>query len=450
MNITKNVVDDVNLVITVDIEKADYAAEVEKALKECRQSYNLRGFRKGMAPIALIRKMFGPRVTSDAVNRVLQTSLAQYLSENKLHVLGEPMLDENYQPKDFNDGDENLSVSFKVAIAPEFQVNLNADVKVPYYEITVEDSLVEKQIEGYCRQFGEQVDAEEVEKDDVIKGDVAELNLEGDIVEGGILAEGATIYPLYFTNEEEKAKFIGAKKFASVDFNPAAATNNNTNEIASMLQIDKEKAAGLTANFRFTINEIKRHKSAEVNEELFKKVFGDECKTEEDFKNKIRENIAAQLSENSDARFTFDAARVLKEQVGDLKFPEEFLKNWLLSTGKATDAEKLNEEMPKMLDDLKWQLIGEKIFEDNNLEVTEEDVKAAIAKVFRSRMMQYGMPSVPQEYVDSFVSSMLKDQKEVAPYREYAKDQKIYDKIRENVTLDKQQITLEEFSKLAQ
>jgi trigger factor len=217
-----------------------------------------------------------------------------------------------------------------------------------------------------------------------------------------------------------------------------------------MLQISKEQAAGLTANFRFTINEIKRQENAELNEDLFKKVFGEECKTEEDFKNKIREAIAGQLAENSDARFTNDAVKVLKEQVGDLKFPVEHLKQWLLQTGKAKDAAKLDEDMPKMLEDLKWQLISEKIAEDNQLTVNEEDVKAIIAKIFRSRMMQYGMMSIPQEYIDSFVANTMKEQKEVGQYYEYAKDQKVFDKIRESVSLDKKEVTLEEFSKLGE
>lgn len=449
MNITKNVVDDVNLILTIDIEKADYAEEVEKALKEYRQNYSMRGFRKGMTPISLLRKMFGPRVTSDAVNRVLQNALAQYITDNNLHVLGEPLIDENWQPVDFATT-ENFSVPFKVAVAPEFNVTLNKDVKVPFYQITVEDKLVDNQIEGYRRQFGQQVDAEEVEADDVVKGDVAELDLEGNIVEGGIVAEGTTVYPRYFSNDDEKAKFVGAKKFASVDFNPAAASNNDPAEMASMLQIDKEKAAGLTANFRFTINEIKRHQSAELNEDLFKMIFGEECKTEEDFKNKIREAIAGQLAENSEARFTVDAVKVLKEQVGDLKFPEEHLKQWLIVTGKVKDASKLDEDMPKMLDDLKWQLIAEKIFEDNKLTVTDEDVKAVIAKIFRGRMMQYGMMSIPEEYIDSFVTSAMNDKKEIGQYREYAKDQKVFDKIRESVSLETKEVTLEELSKMGE
>jgi trigger factor len=449
MNITKNVVDDVNLTLTIDIEKADYAEEVEKTLKEYRKEYSMRGFRKGTTPISLLRKMFGPRVTSDAVNRVLQNALAQYINDNKLRVLGEPLIDSTWQPVDFTTT-ESFSVPFKVALAPEFNVTLSQDVHVPYYRITVEDKLVDNQVEAYTRQFGHQVDAEEVAADDVVKGDAAELDLEGNIVEGGILAEGTTLYPRYFSNDDEKAKFVGAKKFASVDFNPAAASNNEASEIASMLQITKEQAAGLTANFRFTINEIKRQENAELNEELFTKVFGEECKTEEDFKNKIREAIAGQLAENSDARFTTDAVKVLKEQVGELQFPTEHLKQWLLQTGKAKDAAKLDEDMPKMLDDLKWQLISEKIAEDNQLTVGEEDVKDAIAKIFRSRMMQYGMMSIPQEYIDSFVANTMKEQKEVEQYYEYAKTTKVFAKVRDLVSLDFKEVTLEEFSKIGE
>jgi trigger factor len=217
-----------------------------------------------------------------------------------------------------------------------------------------------------------------------------------------------------------------------------------------MLQITKEQASGLTANFRFTINEIKRQENAELNEELFTKVFGEECKTEEDFKNKIREAIAGQLAENSDARFTTDAVKVLKEQVGELQFPTEHLKQWLLQTGKAKDAAKLDEDMPKMLDDLKWQLISEKIAEDNQLTVGEEDVKDAIAKIFRSRMMQYGMMSIPQEYIDSFVANTMKEQKEVEQYYEYAKTTKVFAKVRDLVSLDFKEVTLEEFSKIGE
>ena len=275
MNITKKVVDAVNIVLSLEIVKADYNDAVEKAIKDARKNMQMPGFRKGMVPASLVRKRFGTEIKVDEVNKLINKGLMDYINENKVNVLGEPMVDDSQERVDLATADD-FTISFAIAVAPEFTLTLDNSVKVPYYTIKVDDKMVENQVEGFRTQFGETVNAEEASADDVIKGDIAELDLEGNIVEGGIVAENATVYPRYFTSDEEKAKFNGAKKFASVDFNPAAATNNNANEMASMLQIDKEKAAGLTANFRFTITEISHREKAAMEEKFFAGVFGGE------------------------------------------------------------------------------------------------------------------------------------------------------------------------------
>ena len=447
MNITKKVVDDVNIVLSLDIEKADYAEAVEKQIKQVRKNAQMPGFRKGMVPASLIRKQYGMQITIDEVNKLINDSMYKYISDNKLNVLGEPMVDESQEPVDFASA-EKFTVNFAIAIAPEFELTLDNSVKIPYYTIKVSDELVEQQIKGYQGQFGEFTKAEEACEDDVIKGDIAELGLDGNLVEGGIVMEGATVYPKYMANDEEKAKFAGAKKFVSVDFNPAAAYNNNAAEIASLLGKKKEEVEGITANFRFTITEINHREEAPLNEDLFTKVFGDECKTEELFKENISKMIAGQLAQNSDYKFSIDARKVLCDQVGALKFPEESLKKWLLAKDEKRDAEKLNEDFPKMMEDLTWQLIEEKIVEKNDIKLTDDDMKAEARAMVQAQMAQYGMANIPEEYLAQYVESVLKDEKQRGQLRDSAITRRILAVVREQASLDNKEVSFEEFNEL--
>lgn len=447
MNITKKVVDDVNVILNLEIEKADYAAAVEKGIKDAAKQMQMPGFRKGMVPKSLVAKRYGTEIKVEEVNKLIGKAMYDYIQENKINVLGEPMVADDQEAIDLATA-ENFTMSFALALAPEFALTVDNTVKVPYYTIKVEDEMVNNQIEGFRSQYGERVSAEEATADDVIKGNVAELDLEGNIVEGGIVAENATVYPKYFTNDEEKAKFEGAKKFASVDFNPAAATNNNANEMASMLQIDKEKAAGLTANFRFTITDINHLQKSELNEDFFKKVFGDECKTEADFNAKIQAMIADQLKSNSEYRFTMDAREVLMAQVGELKFPEAQLKKWLLTKEENRDAEKLEKDFPEMMKQLTWQLIEEKIVAANNVQVSDDDIKAEAKAMVAAQMAQYGMGNLPEEYLEQYAASLVNDKNQRGQLRDSAVNRKIMGVIRAAVSLDEKQVSLEEFNKL--
>lgn len=447
MNVTKKVVDDVNIVLSLNIDKADYAEAVEKQIKQVRKNAQMPGFRKGMVPAGLIRKQYGMQITVDEVNKLINDTMYKYIAENKINVLGEPMVDESQEPVDFATA-ENFTVSFAIAIAPEFELKLDDSVKVPYYTIKVSDEMLENQTKAYQNQFGEFVKAEEACEDDVIKGDIAELDAEGNLVEGGISMEGATVYPKYMKSDDEKAKFNGAKKFASVDFNPAAAYEGNEAEIASLLGKKKEEVAGITANFRFTITEINHHELAPVNEELYKKVFGDECTTEEQFKTKLTELISNQLVSNSNYKFSLDARDILLEQVGELKFPEESLKKWLLAKDEKRDAEKLNEEFPQMMKDLTWQLIEEKIVAANDVKISEEDIKAEARVMIQVQMAQYGMSNIPAEYLEQYAESVLKDEKQRAQLRDSAVTRRILDIVRNTVTLDQKEVTIEEFQEL--
>lgn len=447
MNVTKQVVNDTQIVLSLDIEKADYAEAVEKALKDVRKKVNMPGFRKGMVPAGLVKKMYGTEVTVDEVNKLINSTMYNYISENKLNVLGEPMVNGEQEPVDFATA-EQFTVKFDVALAPEFELKLNKTVKVPYYTIAVDEKMMNDQVAALRNQFGETIQTEEVADNDVIKGDIAELDLNGNIVEGGIIAEGTTIYPRYMTSDDEKKKFNGAKKLTSVDFNPAAAYNNNKNEIASLLQKKADEVEGLTANFRFTITEINHRKEAEMIEEFFKQVFGAECTTEEAFLAKVKEGIASQLVVNSEYKFSVDAQAVLKNKVGKLAFPEEFLKKWLLQKDENRDAAKLEEQFPQMMEDLTWQLIEEKIVAANEVKLTDDDIKAEALNSVRAQMAQYGMNNIPEEYVIQYAESLMKEEKQRGQYRDQAMTRKIMAIIKESVKLDEKEVSVDEFQKL--
>ena len=447
MNISKQVVDDVNIVLSLEIEKADYAEAVEKELKNARKKVQMPGFRPGMVPAGLIRKQYGTQITIDEVNKVINNAMYSYISENKLNVLGEPMVNGEQEPVDFATA-EKFTVKFDIALAPEFELKLDKTVKVPYYTIKVDDKMMEGQIEGLRNQFGSTVQADEVADNDVVKGDIAELDEQGNIKEDGISASGATILARYIDNEDERKKFIGAKKLASIDFNPAAAYNNNQAEIASLLQKSQADIAGITANFRFTITEITRRQPAELNEEFFKQAFGEECTTEEAFKAKVSENIAAQLASNSEYRFSIDAPAALKKQVGALKFPEESLKKWLLAKDEKRDAKKLEEDFPRMMEDLTWQLIEEKIVALKEIKLTDDDIKAEAIEMIKAQMAQYGMANLPEEYVSSYAESILKDEKQRGQLRDSAMTRKIMAEIKGAVSLTKKEVSLDKFQEL--
>ena len=447
MNVTKQVVDDVNIVLNLEIENADYAAAVEKELKEARKKVQMPGFRKGMVPAGLVKKMYGQQITVDEVNKVINNALYNYISENKLNVLGEPMINAEQEPVDFATVDKFV-VKFDVAIAPEFSLTLDDSVKVPYYTITVDDKMMEDQVNGLRNQYGNTVKAEEVGEDDVVKGNIAELDENGNIKEGGIEAVDATVYPRYMQNEDEKNKFMGAKLLASVDFNPAAAYNNNQSEIASLLQKKQEEVAGCTANFRFTISEVTRREKAELNEEFFKLVFGEECTTEEAFRENVKNGIAAQLASNSEYKFSVDAQAVLKEQVGTLKFPEEALKKWLLAKDEKRDAQKLEEDFPRMMEDLTWQLIEEKIVAEKGITLSEDDIKNEARQMVAAQMAQYGMTNLPEEYMKTYIDSIVKDEKQRGQLRDSAMTRKIMAVIKEAVKLEQKEVSFEAFQEM--
>ena len=448
MNVSLKNIDAVSGIVKLEIVKADYAEQVEKSLRNFRQKANVPGFRKGMVPMGMVKKMYGKHVLVEEVNKLVSENLFSYIRENKLNILGEPMPNESEQKPINFDTQEDFEFCFDVALAPEINIALSKSDKLPYYEVAIDDEMLNQQIDAYTANFGTYDKAEEVEEKDMVKGTVAELE-NGSPKEGGIVVEEAVLMPAYMKDEAEKAKFVGAKVNSVVVFNPNKAYEGAEVEIASFLKVDKEAVAGITGDFSFEITEITRHQKAEMNQELFDKVFGEGVVTsEEEFKNKIKDALTDQFTPQSDYKFLLDAREVLVQKAGEMKFADDMLKRWLVAANENTTAEKVEEDFPKMIEDLKYQLIKENLVKSNNLKVEDADIEAFAKRVAQAQFAQYGMLSVPEDVLANYAKDMLKNKQTLQNIIDRAVEEKLAAWLKEQVELDVKEVSTEEFGKL--
>jgi len=449
MKIERKDVDSMNATLTVNVVKADYEEGVNKQLKEMRKRSNMPGFRPGSAPISMLKQRFGTEVLVEEVNQLVSRGLYDYIKNEKIDLLGDPLPSEEQKEVNFKT-DEEFTFSFDIAIAPSFSVSLNDKVKVAYYDIKSDNKLVDDQIEQYKNRFGSYGSADVTESKDVVKGTVAELNADGSVKEGGLNAEGAIVSPEYVKDEESKKSLIGKKVGDVVTLNAAKAFENDA-ERASFLKIKRDDAKDVTCDLAYTITEITRYTPAEVNQTLFDKVFGEgKVKGEDEFRSRIQGDIEKTLEADSDYRFGIDAKKVLLEQIADVQLPDAFLKRWILATNKEVTAEKIDEYYNNIKDDLKWHLIQEHIVADNDVKVEDEDLKNFAKKVAQAQFAQYGMNNVPEDVLENYAADMMKDQKAVNNLRSGAVNDKVIAVVKEKVKLDKKSISLEDFNKLSQ
>ncbi len=448
MNVSLKNNDAVSGIVKLEIVKADYADLVEKNLRGLRQKANIPGFRKGMVPMGMVKKMYGKHVLVEEINKLVSDNLFKYIRENKLNILGEPMPNQTEQkPLDF-EKDEDFEFCFDVALAPEIHIELGKDDQVPYYQVAIDQDMLGKQIESYQANFGSYDNADNAEEKDLIKGTVAELE-NGSPKEGGIVVEEAVLMPMYIKDEEEKAKFMGAGVNSVVVFNPHKAYEGAEAEIASFLKIDKEKVAETTGDFSFEIKEITRHKPAELNQELFDKVFGEGVVTsEEEFKNKIKEALAEQFTPQSDFKFLTDIRDVLVAKAGELAFADDLLKRWLLSANEKNTPESIEADYPQIVNDLKYHLIKEYLVKENGLNVEDADIENFARRVAKAQFAQYGMLSVPEDVLGGYAKDMLKNKQTLQNVIDRAVEEKLAGWLKEQITLDVKEVSADEFGKL--
>ena len=447
MNIVKENINDLTAVLKVNITKEDYTEKVENVIKDYRKKARIDGFRPGKVPTGLIQKMYGKGILLEEVNKLISESLTNYIRDEKLNLLGEPLPSENQKTADF-DTETEFEFLFDVAIAPEVEIKLSKKDKVPYYSIKVDDKLLESHTDNYARKFGQFVDVEETTDIEMLSGNFIQLTEEGNISEDGIKSEDVKITIEYIKDADIKAGFAGKKVADKVSFNIRKAYPSDS-EIASMLKVDKEIAKNITGDFQFEIVKIQRFEKAEINQELYDNAFGkDVIKSDEEFKAKVTEEIKSNFVRETDYRFMIDAKQKFVEKINP-ELPTEFLKRWLTvaNEGKFT-AEQIEEEYPKFEDDLKWQLIKDKIIRDNELKVEESEVLDAAKEVTAAQFAQYGLANLPDEQLEQYAQEILKKDGERRNLYEKKFEDKVVDFIKDSVKLDNKEVTTEEFQKL--
>ena len=450
MNIQFESADKVNGLMTITIEKADYQESVDKKLKDYRKKAQVPGFRPGMVPMGLIKKQYGTAIKVDEVNRILGEKLYDYIRENKIQMLGEPLPNEEKQKPQDLEGDGPFEFVFDIAVAPEFKAELTEKDKVTYYDIKVDDKLIDDQVQMYASQAGEFVEAQEWSGNDTLKGDLRQLDEKGNTLEGGITTEGGMIMPSYIKGEDEKKKFEGAKPGDIVIFNPKKAYPDNDAEVAALLKVDKEQVSGLTADFSFQITEIRHFQPAAVDAKLFERVFGEGVKDEADFRQRIADNVKSQLAANSDYRFLIDVRKYMEKKIGELTFPEAILKRVMLNNNKDKGAEYVEKNFKASIDELKWHLIKEQLVTAAGIKVEDADLKAIAKDAIRAQFAQYGMSNVPDDVLENYAEEQLKKRENVENFVERAIDVKLTQALKGIVKLTKKEVTLDDFNKMMQ
>lgn len=449
MNIARKDIDATSAIITMNIVKADYEEAVEKTLRKYRQKANVPGFRPGNVPMGMVKKMFGKAAMADEINNIISEKLLAYIKDNNIQILGEPLPNKTEQKEVNFDTQDEFEFKFDIAIAPENKLVLNDKISAPYYEIEVSDEMINNEVKASQDRFGSYEEAQDVVESDVVKGDIVEMRTKTKEKEDGIKAEEAVLCPKYMKDEDQKALFVGAKVGSSVSFNPKKAYGNE-GEIASLLKIKKEDAANVDADFKFTIKSVTRFKSAELNQDLFNKSFGEGVvKSEAEYKARIAEGIKESLAMNSDYRLMLDAQKALAEAAyGNVAFPDAFLKRWVSETNEKVSAEELEEQYPMMLNDLKWQLTKNKIATENNVKIEEGDMISFAKKTAQAQFAQYGMSSVPEDVLENYAKEMLKKKESAQQIVERVLDEKVLDVVKSKIKLDTKKVTIEEFNKL--
>lgn len=448
MNITKENIDDLNAIVKLSIEKSDYETTVDENLKEYRKKASIPGFRPGKAPMGFIKKKYGKAVVADEVNKILSKELTSYIVDNDLNILGEPLPNEEKQPVIDWDKDENFEFVFDIGMSPEIELVLDKQTKLPYYEIKVDDDLIDKEIEIYSNRFGKNIEAGEVVEKGSVKGDFVQVDEDGNEVEGGVSAENALVSVEMIKDEAIKENFIGAKKGDVITFNIKTAFDNE-HQIASVLDIGHSEVAKLDCDFRLTINEVYQFEAAEVDVELFKKVYGDNTEIEnvDDFREKVSGGIRENLKYSSDYKLFLDIKATLSENA-KIKLPEEFLKRWLRATNKNLTDEQLAGDFDNFTKDLEWTLIKDKIANENDIKVSDDDIRNAAREMVAMQFRQYGISELQEEHVETYVNSILKKEKERRRLSEKKIEDKVVAFVREKVDIELKEVTREEFDKL--
>ena len=447
MNITKESIDELNATLKIKLEKKDYEEKVNNVLKDYRKKAKIDGFRPGMVPMGLVKKMYGKAVLAEEINKILSENLTKHIIDEKLNILGEPLPSIKEQAPIDWDNQTEFEFAFDIALSPEFELNLSKRDKVTYYDIDVAQDLIDKTIESHTKFFSKSENVELVEENEMLKGDIVQLDKDGKVLEGGISKEDTLLSLQVMKDEKIKKTFVGANVNQVMTFNikkayPSAA------EISGMLNISKEEAEKLDSDFQFTIKEITKSINAEVNQELFNKVYGEgSVKSVDEFRTKIKEEIKKDFDEQSNYKLLIDVKDKLVKKI-KLALPDEFLKRWLLLSNKELTQELLDKDYDNFQKDLQWQLIKDKIVKGHEIKVTEEDILEEAKKITLQQFRQYGMRNMPDEELETYAKHFLEKPEDKRRITDSKMESKITEFVKETIKIENKELTFDEFNKL--
>ena len=434
MNIVENRIDDLNLELTLSIVKEDYADSIKKRLAEFRKKADIKGFRKGMVPMSLVEKMYGQNALVDAVNDVISEGLNNYIKENNLRVLGEPLPSEEHIQNEWVNGAE-FTFKFDLAQNPEIAFELSKEDEVTYYTITVTEAAKNEMKDNLLKQYGSLEEGEAAKEEDFIIVDFeqGETKVEGTYVALRNVAEAA------------RKSFVGVKPGDVLDVNVNEAFENETDR-ASMLKVAKDELATLDPMFKMTVKNVKTFVNAPLTEETFEKIFG--VKTEAEFDAKVEERIRAEYAQEADFRFSKDAKTFLLEKA-DVTVAEKFLKRWIyvINDGKFT-MEDIEKDWDLFIVDYKWQMVRGYLMEKYGVKVEEADLLASAKGFAAYQFAMYGMNNVPEEQLESFAKNILSQEEQGRRILDQVENEKTFAAVREVVTLKKKKISVEKFREL--
>lgn len=436
MNITKTNIDALNAVVTVEVAKNDYAEKVEKVLQDYRKNANIPGFRKGQVPMSLVQKQYGKAVLAEEVNKLIQEGLNKFLVEEKLDILGNPL------PKfteDFNWDADDFKFEFELGLAPEFDVNLEGKNDLTYYSIVADDKLLDEQVVRIQKQFGKMSPKAEVAQGDDIRGTFVNE-------EKGI-NRPAQITLDIFENKAVAESFIG-KKAGDVVAVPTKGLFNDDHKLMDYMGLGHDDVHGLDINVDFKIEEVTTTEPAELNQELFDKLFGEgKVSSTDELKARIKEDAEKTFAQHADQKFYNDATEFLIN-AHQVALPAEFLKRWIQTVGETPlTAEQAEMEYSRSENGLRYQLIESKIITSNNLQVTFDDLKAYAGDVIRKQMAQFGQMDPTQEDVDNIVARVMTNQDEVRRLSEQVMSERLLNVFKEKLNAATKEVSYEEFVK---
>lgn len=450
MKVSFEAPDKINGLLTITVEEDDYKEDVEKALKEYRKKANVPGFRPGQVPMGMIKRQFGSAIKMDAVNKLLGNEIEKYISENNIQMLGEPLGSEKQEAQDL-EAEPPYTFMFDIAIAPEFKVELTNKDKIDYYDIQVDDELVDKQVKMFAARMGKNVSVEEYQDGDLLKGDMRELDDKGNTKEGGGTVEDAVIMPKYIKVDEQKKIFDGAKKGDIITFNPKKAYPDSITEVAALLKVKKEEAGQYAGDFSYQITNIDRMQDHAVDQELFDQVYGaGNVKDEKDFRAKIADGLKKQLERESNYKFLLDLRKYVEDKVGALTYPDALLKRMLKQRNADKDEAAIEKNYELSLKELSWDLMRGQLAEQLKVKVNDDDVKNAAMETARMQFAQYGMNDVPEMYVEQYAEKLIEKEDGKRNFVNRAVDVKVMEAAKPVVKLNKKKISLDDFQKMTE